>query len=195
MKKPWRKLLPLLAALLLAGCVTPRWGWPPWEPTPDPPIVNPSLDLPEGTEWIFGWDINHWPQTITLTHAQLVYRGINSKGDPAWRVYGLDYDRLHEIPAYYMPGDPDNVHNVNGSIWLVREFRGQWYVGTIDYLRKGQREKEFAINDAFKLDPKSGDRMGFMVSTMNRSYDGTQVQGDPNSPYKERSNVVWTVWP
>lgn len=160
----------------------------------DPPPPH-DIGLPPGTQWIFGTDISGWPQTINLTTARLASRGPNASGDPAWRVHGLDYDRLHEIPAYYVPGDPNNAHNVNGSIWLIREFRGQWYIGTIDYLRVGQRQKDFAINDKYMLDPTTGDRVGFMVSTMNRSYDGTIVRGDPKSPYKERSNIVWVQWP
>ena len=163
-----------------------------FKPKPKP---NPPLDLPDGTQWVFGFDIDGWRETMKLTNAQLTPKGFDGKGNPLWQVYGLDYTRLQDIPRYYVPGDPNNVYNVNGSVWLIREFKGQWYCGTIDYLRVGQREKEFAINDAFLLDPKPGDRVGFMVSTMNRKYDGTIVTGDPESPYRERSNIVWITWP
>ena len=170
------------------------WKWIIEWIKPKPP-PNPKLDLPDGTKWVFGFDIDGWPETMKLTKAQLTPKGFDKDGNPKWQVYGLDYTRLQDIPAYYVPGDPNNVHNVNGSVWLIREFEGQWYIGTIDYLRVGQREKVFAINDKFLLDPKTGDKIGFMVSTMNRKYDGTIVTGDPKSPYRERSNIAWTVWP
>ena len=152
--------------------------------------TSTSSDFPSGTQWIFGSDISGWPVTMNLSSASIRHVG----GHEAWQV-DVKYDRLQDIPAYYVPGDPDNRHNVNGSIWLIRQYQGQWYAGTIDYLRVGQMWKRFNTGHAYKLTPQSGDRIGVMVSTMNRSYNGTVVRGDPNSPYRERSNIAWTTWP
>jgi hypothetical protein len=147
------------------------------------PSTTTSSDFPSGTQWIFGSDISGWAQTINLSSPNIRRVG----GHEPWEV-SVKYDRLQDIPA-------DNEHNVNGSIWLIREFEGQWYAGTIDYLRVGQMSKGFNTSAAYKLLPQSGDRIGVMVSTMNRSYDGTIVRGDPRSPYRERSNIAWTTWP
>ena len=165
-------------------------------PSPAPAATSPSTDtttgFPSGTQWIFykgsPWN---WPVTINLTHAAV---RVNAKGSGYHEVV-VRYDHLQNLPSHYVPGDPNNVHNVNGSIWLLRQYNGQWYMGTIDYLRKGQMNKYFRQSPSYYFVPRSGDRVGFMVSTVNRNYNGTIVTGDGNSPYRQRSNIAWVTWP
>jgi hypothetical protein len=201
MKRP----LTALAIITLTGCATldqirelipeiPDRPKPeqPDQPADPKPESNP-LGLPEGTRWIYGPDVSHWPETIPLHSARIIPL---NRPNNYHRVI-VSYDHLQTLPAWYQNPDPKqlNPHNVNGSIWIVREFRGQWYIGTIDYLRKGQTVKDFAAIPEYQMEPKSGDRIGVMVSTTSRQWDGTRVDGDPRSPYRERSNIVWTVWP
>ncbi len=188
----------LIASTLIGGtgCLQTLRDWRDWvKDIPKPPIENgdngndtngipDNIDsLPAGTRWIYGADISGWPKTINLTSATIHYG--------ADKVT-VTYDRLQEIPPWYVPGDPNNVHNVNGSIWLVREFQGQWYIGTFEYLRVGQQTKEFlTYAPQYRFEPQVGDRIGFMVSTTARNEPGTVVTGDPDSPYQERSNILW----
>ena len=147
-----------------------------------------SSAFPSNWKWIHGTDISHWPETINLRSVTL------HRGSGNIHHVTFDYDRLQDIPPYYVPGDSNNVHNVNGSAWVIREYDGQWYIGTFEYMRVGQRTKEMGFSPAWKLMPRPGDRIGFMLSTINRSFNGTIVTGDPNSPYRERSNIVWVTW-
>lgn len=140
-------------------------------------------DIPSHWQWIYGRNIAHWPVTINLSSATVHYN--------AHKVT-VKYDRLQQIPAWNVPGDKNNVTNVNGSIWLIREFEGQWYIGTFEYLRVGQETKEFlTYAPQFQFAPKPGDRIGFMVSTMARAEDGTVSGGQV---YRERSNILWMTW-
>jgi len=141
---------------------------------------QPDTSIPAHWKWVLGSDISDWPVTINLKSADVTHKG----GRLHWVT--VDYDRLQEIPAH-----KKNPHNVNGSLWLIREYQGQWYIGTIDYLRVGQTSKEFASSPSFLFMPKPGDRVGFMVSTVNRSYYGTVARG---VTYRERSNIVWVTW-
>ena len=143
-------------------------------------------DFPDGAQWVDGRNIEHWPVTIRLKSAT-----VESLLSHRHRVT-VAYDRLQDIPAWNVPGDPNNVHNVNGSLWLLRAFEGQWYVGTIEYLRVGETTKIFDSSPAYRFMPQSGDRVGFMVSTTARQENGTIADG---VTYQERSHVVWIQWP
>jgi hypothetical protein len=155
---------------------------------PDP---KPEPEFPEGTIWMYGPDISSWPVTIPL-HSGKITRKAGT-----YHTAHVDYDHLQTLPKWHQDPDPQNLnqHNVNGTIWVLRKFRGQWIMGSIDYLRVNQRTKDFDAIPAYNIEPMPGERVGLMVSTTSRQWDGTRVDGDPNEPYRERSNVVWTVWP
>jgi len=160
------------------------------DPKPEPAPADPSIpdapadpaEFPAGIRWVYGKDISGWPVTINLSSATHTRRSVTVR-----------YDRLQDIPAWNVPDDPNNHNNVNGCIWLVREFQGQWYIGTFDYLRVGQTTKEYGAAPQYMFDPRPGDRIGFMVSTMARApkEDGTLAAG---VHYRERSNIFWTEW-
>lgn len=151
------------------------------------PAGENQSDIPPDWKWVFGPDVSNWPVTINL------YGATVRRGAPGHEhLVQVNYsDRLRQIPAWNVPGDPKNVHNVNGTIWLIREYQGQWYIGTIDYLRVGQTSKYFAESPAYYFTPKPGDKVGFMVGTVSREWDGTRSGGQV---YRERSNITWVTW-
>ena len=158
------------------------------KPKPLPEDIDPT--------WKRGaWDrtrIDEWPVTITVSDASIRYVG----GHEPWEV-SVKYDHLQSLPAWYQQPDPDglNKHNVNGTIFLVREYRGETVFASIDYLRVGQTAKRFVTAPQYLIEPMPGEPIGVLVSTTARQWDGTRVDGDPKSPYRERSNVTWTTWP
>lgn len=152
-----------------------------------------TSEFPEGTRWIYGDDISSWPKTIKLEGASISRQG----GPNNYHTVSLHNDALKGFPAWYQNPDPDNYnqHNVNGTIWILRKYKGEWLMGSIDYLRVGQISKGFAVVPQYQIESQPGEPVGVMVSTTSRQWDGTRVDGDPNSPYRFRSNVVWTTWP
>lgn len=133
-------------------------------------------EFPDGTQWIYGKDVSGWPRTINITSASHDRRSVT-----------LEYDRLNEIPRW--DADHNRAQNVNGNIWLIRQYNGVWYISTFDYLRVGQTTKAFGPGPLFR--PQEGDKIGFMVSTMARAENGTVARG---VTYQERSNIFWTTW-
>ena len=161
-------------------------------PTPDPDPLPTDID----PNWRRGaWDrtrIDGWPVTITASGASIRWVG----GHEPWQV-SVEYDHLQTLPAWYQQPDPDgyNDNNVNGTIHLLRQYRGEWVFASIDYLRVGQTVKRFATRPEWLIEPMPGEPVGVLVSTTARQWNGTRVDGDPKSPYRERSNIVWTTWP
>ena len=151
------------------------------------------MGLPAGTQWIYGKDISHWRETIHLSGATITF----IKSHNNYHRVTVDGDPLRGFPAWYQNPDPRgyNDNNVNGTIWILRKYQGQWYMGSIDYLRVGQTSKNFAVLPQYQIEARSGEKVGVMVSTVAREWDGTRVDGDPRSPYRYRSNIVWTTWP
>ena len=167
----------LIAVLFITGCESDN--------------DDKEPEFPVGAQWIYGPDISAWPKTITLNSATVT----PIRAD-YFRIE-VEYEGLQELPAWFQRPDPRgyNNENVNGTIWLIRNFQGQWYVGSIDYLRVGQTVKTFAVHPSFLIAAQPGEQLGVMISTVSREWDGTRVDGDPNSPYRQRSNVYWTTWP
>ena len=160
------------------------------EPQPDPLPTDIEPGMRRGA-----WDrypIDSWPVTIPLHSASIHYIG----GAQAYEVR-VSYDHLQTLPKWYQDPDPDgyNDNNVNGAIHLLRKYEGEWVFASIDYLRVGQMEKRFAVLPKYLIEYQPGEPIGVMVSTTAREWDGTRVDGDPRSPYRERSNITWTEWP
>ena len=88
---------------------------------------------------------------------------------------------------------------VNANPWAIVNINGQWYGGTFEYLRTGQTSKPMGVlaktggyGDHFKVSPlsswtpRSGERIGLMVSGLARG-SMRNVQ--------ERSNISMVTWP
>jgi hypothetical protein len=178
--------------------ITPKWlkrlveqikSWFRRAPTPEP--------LPDDIqpEWKRGaWDrhaIDSWPVTINVRDARIRRLGGNEY------EASIHYDRLQTLPAWLQDPDPDglNAHNINGAIHLVRKYRGELVFASIDYLRVGQTAKHFVVLPQYLIEAQPGEPIGIVVSTTARQHNGTRVDGDPKSPYRERSNISWTAWP
>ena len=89
-----------------------------------------------------------------------------------------------------------------GNVWVVAEVDGTWYAATWDYIRPGQvcksandftwnsrRDGIFAHTQKLPLEgrvPRSGDRVGIMVSGFARTTQRTVL---------EKSNIFMTTWP
>jgi hypothetical protein len=147
-------------------------------------MSRPSLNQ---CTFIDGSNISGWSQTINITSFNVVH-----KGSGIWNS-SFNYTRLCDISAHEINGKP-NPDNINGCCWFVRKYEGVWYCGTYDYLRVCQKEKEFHTAPAYKMMPKKGDDVGLVISTINRSYNGTVVG---STTYRERSNIYWLPdgWP
>lgn len=89
------------------------------------------------------------------------------------------------------------IDGVNANPWVIVKYNGQWYAATYEWLRYGQTSKPVGVLDGSKGDhikvaplnkwtPKSGERIGLMVSGLARSSARNA---------KERSNVVMVTWP
>ena len=93
--------------------------------------------------------------------------------------------------------------NLAGNPWVFGNVRGRWYAATYEWLRPGQTCKLTVSGSHGRpsrelgphikrppLDnwvPRSGEMVGFMVSTPARS--------GPEGPIRERSNIVLVRWP
>jgi hypothetical protein len=89
-----------------------------------------------------------------------------------------------------------------GNVWVIAEVDGTWYAATWDYIRPGQicksangfdwasrRDGIFAHTQQPPLEgrvPRSGDRIGIMVSGFARTSQRTVL---------EKSNIFMTTWP
>jgi len=142
-------------------------------------IPETDQDIPEGTRWLHGGgQVAGWPVTAHL-----------SRVDIAGGRVTLDYDKANVWP----------VANVEGGTvanpWVIVNVGGQWYAATWEWLKPGQTVKDMRSKSwgghikaapLSKWEPKSGDRIGWMVSGLARS----AIRN-----VRERSNIVWKEWP
>ena len=144
-------------------------------------IVKPAetnaaeTDIPEGTKWLHH-DVSAWPVTAKLD------------ASVAGGTINMPYSKAKEWPA---------VDGVNANPWVIVNREGQWYAATFEWLRHGQTSKPVGVLDGSKGDhikvsplnewrPKSGERIGLMVSGLARAQSRN---------VRERSNVCWVDWP
>lgn len=137
-----------------------------------------EIDLSQ-VRWLHA-DVSGWPVASTLRSVSISGRFIN-----------LDYCAAGRWPiSRYEGGDVDVV----GNPWVFVNKNGQWYAATWEWLRPGQTSKHASAVECGHIKrrelnnwrPRSGERLGFMVSGMARS-------GVRN--IKERTNVVMFTWP
>jgi hypothetical protein len=135
--------------------------------------------------YVLGPDISEWPQTATLTN-------VSKSGD----VVCTDYDGGNHWPSAPFLGNPDSRVVGNQWVFLLRD--GVWYGGAGHWLRPGQTCKpeydEHFFVDGFQgrepfasYVPRSGDVIGFAVSTPARFYPA-------DNTVDERTDVRLLVW-
>lgn len=89
------------------------------------------------------------------------------------------------------------VNGLNANPWVFVNYGGQWYAATFEYFRHGQTSKPVGVlNGALgdhiqvaplnKWRPRSGERIGLMVSGLARAQQRN---------VRERSNIVMVTWP
>ena len=139
-----------------------------------------EIDLSEVT--FLHTNVSSWAQTSTITSVTV--------GAPP---ICIRHTKAGKWPTIYTGGGVA----VEGNPWVFAKIGGKWYAATWEWVRPGQTCKERGagdfrthVNGAAPLTswtPKSGERVGFMMSTPAR----LGAQG----PKRERSNVVVVTWP
>jgi hypothetical protein len=174
MKKWFQKLLEIFLKHIEEE-KDPETPKPPEDPeTPKPPEDG---EFPVGLKWLHP-DVSGWQVTSRLKSVQVTGNRIT-----------LNYDRAKVWPAREEAGA-----TVNANPWIIAEIDGKWYAGTWEWMRYGQTTKNrVARGDHVKRppmsgswEPKSGDRVGFMVSGL--------IRGRTRN-VSERTNLVWITWP
>ena len=104
---------------------------------------------------------------------------------------------FHTAAGTWPTSEPIGPGELEGNIWIFGFVNGRWYGATWDWLRPGQ-ECKGATAEEFGADqirippldaswvPRSGDRVGFMMSTIARSADRAG---------ELRSNIAVVTWP
>jgi len=137
-----------------------------------------QLDLRQVT-WLDA-NLTGWPQTSTITNISI--------GDPPITI---EHTKAGQWPHIEVGGQV-----LEGNPWVFAQIDGQWYASTYEWLRPGQTSKNISADNIgahtkrsplADWQPRSGDTVGFMVSTPARFGE----QG----PLAERSNVVLAKWP
>ncbi len=161
-------------------------GTPP-PPTPDPdPDPDPPDDPPDNG--IPGDDIN-------LSQVNWLHTDVSD-----WDVTSKITDITLDLPPlcieHTKSGNWPVKGGTEGNPWVFAKIDGQWYAATYEWLKPGQTCKNIradTLGPHTKKEPleswvpRSGELVGFMVSTHAR--DSTR------GPKQERSNVVLVRWP
>jgi hypothetical protein len=126
-------------------------------------------------KWLHA-DVGSWPVTSTITDVGVGKSSVT-----------IEHTKAGQWPVYDLQGAA-----VEGNPWILVNRNGQWLAATYDWLRPGQTEKSVTANDIGenarddRLEPRPGELVGLMVSTIARNGDRTS---------NERSNIVLTTWP
>ena len=144
---------------------------------------------PSQVRWLHTNPTN-WSVTSTITDVRI--RDVKAGG------ICVEHTRAGRWPVVNINGTP-----LEGNPWVFAEIGGRWYAGTYEWNRPGQTCKltvagkhgtptdelgpHIKVAPMTNWKPRSGDRVGFMVSTPARyGADG---------PRRERSNIVIVTWP
>jgi len=143
--------------------------------------ASDELDLSK-VVWLHT-NVSGWRQTSTITSVTL--------GAPP---ICIDHTKRGRWPAGNFSGSGAIV---DSNLWVFANIGGTWYAATWEWLRAGTTCKNFGasdfrthVNGASPLSswtPRSGERIGLMVSTPARL--------GPAGPVHERTNVVLRTWP
>ena len=136
-------------------------------------------------------NVGGWPATSTVTDVRI-------RDVPAGGIC-IEHTKARSWPGTRTKGGS----NLAGNPWVFGNVNGRWYAATYEWLRPGQTCKltvsgghgrpSRELGPHIKrppLDnwvPRSGEQVGFMVSTPARF--------GPEGPIRERSNIVVVIWP
>jgi hypothetical protein len=146
---------------------------------------------PSEVTWIDP-NIGGWPATSTITDVRI-------RDVPAGGIC-IEHTKADEWPGVVLPAGP---RPVAGNPWVFGKVNGRWYAATYEWLRPGQicklngpgehDEASIEVGSHTKRPPlrtwvpRSGEQVGFMVSTLAR--------WRPQGKVHERSNIVVVTWP
>lgn len=151
-------------------------------PTPNPPPGGGGDELDLSKVTFLHNDVSRWRITSKVTDVSI------SRSEIC-----VDHTGAGRFPTSQF-----GTIAVEGNVWILAQFNGRWYAATYDWLRPGQVCKgvtggelgpdqiRIAPMDASWPGPRSGETVGFMVSTRAR---------DDVSAGEERTNVVLVRWP
>lgn len=180
-----KKIFALALVWIASGCasidelyrdkVEPQLPWNHAEETNAPAASMYPSEITGNVKWLH-FDVSAWPVTATMTAAI-------SGGKIV-----CNYDKAKVWPE---------SDGVNANPWVFANVGGQWYAATYEWYRFGQISKPVGVLDGSMGDhikrsplsdwhPKSGERIGLMVSGLAR---------DSKRNAKERSNIVMVTWP
>jgi hypothetical protein len=143
-------------------------------PSPPPPSSGGDAIDPREVTWLHA-DVSRWTVTSKITDVSI--------GDPPLCI---EHTKSGRWPV---------VDGTEGNPWVFAQINGRWYAGTYEWLRPGQTCKQIDagnIGPHVKRSPletwrpKSGELVGFMVSTLAR---------DSKRSVDERTNIVLVRWP
>ena len=182
----WRELFVagLFGCGLMAGC-----GGDSSRTPASPSDIQTRIDVSDVT-WLHT-DVGRWPVTSTITNVRI--RDVEAGG------ICIDHTRVNDWPGTQMQGGTSFA----GNPWVFGNLNGRWYAATYEWLGPGQTCKLTVAGSHGRpsrelgphigkspLDnwvPRSGELVGFMVSTPARS--------GPQGPIRERSGIVVVGWP
>ncbi len=134
-----------------------------------------------GVVWL-DTNVSGWSRTATLN------------ASVGGGMINLPYDKANVWPTTRTRASDGGP--LNGNCWVFVQVNGTWHAATFDWMRTGQTAKAAAsvrgtgghiprapLNT---WTPRSGETIGFMVSTPARTADRT---------INERSNVSMVTWP
>lgn len=185
-------MVPIYSARIGSRHVTPYWdgktwwlyGRHPkgneirrWELVEQASVAPDELYLGD-VEWLHT-NISAWPITSRIERV---------------KITGRELCIFHTMAGKW-PVFVDNGTAVEGNPWVFANINGQWYGATYEWLRPGQTCKGITRenigphtkkNPVNRWVPRSGELVGFAVSTLARSDLRTS---------NERSNIVLVNWP
>ena len=148
-----------------------------------------EIDVAEVT-WLHT-NVGGWPAASTITNVRI-------RDVPAGGIC-IEHTKANAWPGTRTQGGS----NLAGNPWVFGNVGGRWYAATYEWLRPGQickltvagghKRPSLELGPHIKrppLDnwvPRSGEKVGFMVSTPARF--------GPEGPVRERSNIVVVTWP
>lgn len=149
---------------------------------------NDAIDVSEVT-WLHT-NVGGWPAKSTITDVRI--RDVRAGG------ICIEHTKARSWPGVGISGT-----TLAGNPWVFAQIGGRWYAGTYEWLRPGQICKltvagkhgrpSVELGPHVKKPPmtgwvpRSGETVGFMVSTPARF--------GPDGPVRERSNIVLVTWP
>ena len=163
------------------GTITSEWSTTETFTTPD--MTADQID-PSQITWLHT-DVSDWEINSTVTDVRVTTNQVC--------IFHTAAGQWPFSTSIFDDGAP-----IEGNIWIFAEFNGRWYGATWDWLRPGQQcksERAGAFGDEQiripPMDsswvPRTGDRIGFMMSTIARAQAG--------SAGEFRTNIVVRDWP